>query len=67
MSKIIIKNNWIKDKFEAMKNESISEDRKTCKIRTDKVEGVDGAKSKDISTTDDENAMIINTTSLIFL
>ena len=67
ISKIIIKNNWIKDKFEAMKNESISEDWKICKIRTDKVEGVDGAKSKDISTTDDENAMIINITSLIFL
>ena len=67
ISKIIIINNWIKDKFEAMKNESISEDWKICKIRTDKVEGVDGAKSKDISTTDDENAMIINITSLIFL
>ena len=66
-SKIIIINNWIKDKFDAMKNEFISEDWKICKIRTDKVEGVDGAKSKDISTTDDENAMIINTTSLIFL
>ena len=50
-----------------MKNESISEDWKICKIRTDKVDGVDGPKSKDISTTDDENAMIINTTSLIFL
>ena len=67
ISKIIIINNLIKDKFEAMKNESTSEDWKICKIRTDKVEGVDGAKSKDISTTDDENAMIINTTSLIFL
>ena len=67
ISKIIIINNWIKAKFEAMKNESISEDWKICKIRTDKVEGVDGAKSKDISTTDDENAMIINITSLIFL
>ena len=64
---IIIKNNWIKDKFEAMNNESISEDWNICKIRTDKVEGVDGAKSKDISTTDDENEMIINITSLIFL
>ena len=50
-----------------MKNESISEDWKICKIRTDKVEGVDGAKSKDISTTDDENAIIIKITSLIFL
>ena len=50
-----------------MKNESMSEDWKICKIRTDKVEGVEGAKSKDISTTDEENAMIINTTSLIFL
>ena len=50
-----------------MKNESISEDWKICKIRTDKVEGVDGANSRDISTTDDENAMIMNTTSLIFL
>ena len=50
-----------------MKNESMSEDWKICKIRTDKVEGVDGAKSKDISTTDDENAIIIKTTSLIFL
>ena len=50
-----------------MKNESISEDWKICKILTDRVEGVDGAKSKDISTTDDENAMIIKTTSLIFL
>ena len=50
-----------------MKNESTSEDWKICIIRTDKVEGVDGANSKDISTTDEENAMIINTTSLIFL
>ena len=50
-----------------MKNESISEDWNICKIRTDKVDGVDGAKSKDISTTDDENAMIIKITSLIFL
>ena len=49
-----------------MKNESISEDWKICKIRTDKVDGVDGAKSNDISTTDDENAMIIKITSLIF-
>ena len=53
--------------MEAIKNESISEDWKICKIRTDKVDGVDGAKSKDISTTDDENAIIMNTTSLIFL
>ena len=47
-----------------MKNESISEDWKICKIRIDKVEGVDGAKSKDISTTDDENAMIIKITNI---
>ncbi len=66
-SKIIIINNWIKDKLEAMKNESMSEDWKVCKILTDRVDGVDGAKSNDISTTDDENAMIIKTTSLIFL
>ena len=50
-----------------MKNESMSEDWKICKIRTDRVEGVDGAKSKDMSTTDDENAIIIKITSLIFL
>ena len=50
-----------------MKNESMSEDWKICKIRTDRVEGVDCVKSKDMSTTDDENAMIIKTTSLIFL
>ena len=50
-----------------MKNESISEDWNICKIRTDRVDGVDGAKSKDISTTDEENAMIMNTRSLIFL
>ena len=66
-SKIIIINNWIKDKLEAMKNESMSEDWKVCKILTDRVDGVDGAKSNDISTTDDENAMIIKITSLIFL
>ena len=66
-SKIIIINNWIKDKLEAMKNESMSEDWKICKILTDRVDGVDGAKSNDISTTDDENAMIIKITSLIFL
>ena len=40
---------------------------KICKILTDRVDGVDGAKSNDISTTDDENAMIIKITSLIFL
>ena len=50
-----------------MKNESISEDWKICKIRTDKVDGVDGANSKDISTTDDENAIIMKTINLIFL
>ena len=50
-----------------MKNDSVSPDWKICKIRTDKVDGVDGAKSKDISTTDDENAMIMKITSLIFL
>ena len=50
-----------------MKNASMSADWKICKILTDRVEGVDGAKSKAISTTDDENAIIINTTSLIFL
>ena len=50
-----------------MKNESMSEDWKIWKIRTDRVEGVDCAKSKDMSTTDDENAIIINITSLIFL
>ena len=50
-----------------MKNESTSEDWKICKIRTDKVDGVDGAKINDISTTDDENEMIIKITSLIFL
>ena len=50
-----------------MKNESMSEDWKICKIRTDRVEGVDGAKSKDMSTTDDENAIIMKITSLIFL
>ena len=66
-SKIIIINNWIKDKLEAMKNESMSEDWKVCKILTDRVDGVDGAKSNDISTTDAENAMIIKITSLIFL
>ena len=66
-SKTIIINNWIKDKLEAMKNESMSEDWKICKILTDRVDGVDGAKSNDISTTDDENAMIIKITSLIFL
>ena len=66
-SKIIIINNWIKDKLEATKNEFISEDWKVCKILTDRVDGVDGAKSNDISTTDDENAMIIKITSLIFL
>ena len=67
LNKIIIINNWIKDKLEAMKNESMSEDWKICKILTDRVDGVDGAKSNDISTTDDENAMIIKITSLIFL
>ena len=67
LNKIIIINNWIKDKLEAMKNESMSEDWKVCKILTDRVEGVDGAKSNDISTTDDENAMIMKITSLIFL
>ena len=67
VSKIIIINNWIKDKLEAMKNESMSEDWKVCKILTDRVDGVDGAKSNDISTTDDENAIIIKITSLIFL
>ena len=50
-----------------MKNESISEDWKICKIRTDEVDGVEGAKINDISTTDDENEMIIKITSLIFL
>ena len=50
-----------------MKNESMSEDWKICKILTDRVDGVDGAKSNDISTTDAENAMIIKITSLIFL
>ena len=50
-----------------MKNDSVSADWKIWKIRTDKVDGVDGANSKDISTTDDENAIIIKTTSLIFL
>ena len=67
LNKIIIINNWIKDKLEATKNESISEDWKICKILTDRVDGVDGAKSNDISTTDDENAMIMKITSLIFL
>ena len=45
----------------------MSEDWKICRIRTDRVEGVDCAKSKDMSTTDDENAIIIKITSLIFL